>query len=116
MTLTKKYLTVVLLLIAATAQAQEKPSGWKAVMLGTWITGGALDISSTCQGLANGGREVVLTQSCRTNALVISGEMVAGAYGLNKLHLTHPKLAVTLGIIAGVFRCSVAAHNFGVKR
>ncbi len=109
-------LTIALLLIAATAQAQEKPSGWKAVMLGTFLTGGVLDIKSTCQGLANGGREVVLTQSCGANAAVISGEMAAGVYGLNKLHKTHPTLAVTIGIAAGVFRMGIAAHNFGVKR
>ncbi len=112
----RNYLTIALLLIAATASAEPKSSGLKAVMLGTFLAGGAMDMQSTCQALGNGGREVVLTQSCRVNAAVISGEMAAGAYGLNKLHQTHPKLAVTLGIAAGLFRASVAAHNLRVTR
>ncbi len=112
----KAVAVVAVLLIAATASAEPKPSGFKAVMLGTFLTGGVLDIKSTCQGLANGGREVVLTQSCGTNAAVISGEMAAGVYGLNKLHKTHPTLAVTIGIAAGVFRMGIASHNLRVTR
>ncbi len=109
-------LTVALLLVAATASAEPQPSGLKAVMLGTFLTGGVLDASSTCQALAHGGREVVLTQSCSVNAAIISAEMAGGAYGLNKLYASHPRLAVTIGIAAGVFRASVAAHNLRVTR
>jgi hypothetical protein len=88
----------------------------KALMFTAWLTGGFADAHSTCQALAHGGREVVLTQSCRTNALVISGEMAAGSYGLNKLYASHPKLAVGIGIAAGVFRSGIAFHNLRVTR
>ncbi len=112
----RNYLTIALLLIAATASAEPKSSSLKAVMLGTFLMGGVLDASSTCQALAHGGREVVLTQSCRVNAAIIGAEIAGGSYGLNRLYASHPKLAVTLGIAAGIFRSSVAAHNLRVTR
>ncbi len=87
----------------------------KALMFAAWLTGGIADSSSTCQALARGGREVVLTQSCGTNALIISGEMAGGVYGLNRLYKTHPKVAATIGIVAGAVRIGIASHNARIK-
>jgi len=88
----------------------------KTLMVIAWLTGGVADSQSTCAALARGGREVILTQSCSVNTLIISGEMAAGTYGLNKLYAKHPKLAVGIGIAAGAFRVGIAARNNRVQR
>jgi hypothetical protein len=88
----------------------------KTAMFLVWLTGGIADSSSTCQALARGGREVVLTQSCGANAAIIGAEMAAGSFGLNKLYRTHPKLAVGIGIAAGALRVGIAAHNQRIQR
>ncbi len=102
------------LLFAAPLHA-EPAAGWKGVMLGAFLAGGVADATSTCTALARGGREAVLTQSCRANTAIIGAEMAAGSVGLSKLYQTHPKLAVGIGIVAGAFRIGVAAHNAGVR-
>ncbi len=88
----------------------------KTLMMIAWLTGGAADGVSTHVALERGGREVVLSQSSPINTAIISGEMAGGAYGLNKLYKSHPKVAVSLGIAAGVFRSGIAAHNLRVTR
>ncbi len=88
----------------------------KTLMMIAWLTGGAADGVSTHVALGRGGREVVLSQSSPINTAIISGEMAGGAYGLNKLYQSHPKVAVTLGIAAGAFRIGIASHNLRVTR
>lgn len=88
----------------------------KTLMLITWLTGAVADEHTTCAGLMRGGREIVLTQSCAVNTAVITGEMVAGSYGLNKLYVRHPKLAAGIGIAAGAIRIGIAARNLRVQR
>lgn len=88
----------------------------KTVMLITWLTGAVADEHTTCTALMRGGREIVLTQSCAVNTAVITGEMVAGSYGLHKLYATHPKLAAGIGIAAGAIRIGIAARNAQVRR
>lgn len=107
--------TLITALLFSAPVSAEPASGWKGVILGAFLAGGVADASSTCAALARGGREVVLTQSCRANTAIIGAEMAAGSYGLSKLYQTHPKLAVGIGIVAGAFRIGVAAHNAGVR-
>ncbi len=81
-----------------------------------WLAGCGADATSTSFALNNGAREVVLTQSNLANGAIITGEASIGAYSLNKLYKTHPKLAMVIGIVASSARFGVAYHNIGVIR
>ena len=83
----------------------------KTLMVVAWLTGVGADAGSTAYALSHGGREVVLTQSTAVNSTVIAGEGIGGAYGLLRLYRTHPKLAVGIGVVAGIGRSLIAAHN-----
>lgn len=80
-------------------------------ILAAWIAGCGADAVSTCYDLNAGLRETILTQSCSVNAAIISGEAVVGVVSLGKLHKTHPKWAVLIGVAAASFRFGVAARN-----
>ena len=85
-------------------------------MIVAWLTGVGADAGSTAFALHRGGREAVLSQSTLITVGVLAGEGVGGTYGLLRLHRSHPRLAVTIGILAGVGRTFIAAHNVQVAR
>ena len=83
----------------------------KTLMIVAWLTGVGADAGSTVVALHRGGRELVLSQSAPLDVGVLAGEGITGTWGLVRLHRTHPKLAVGIGIAAGVFRSVIAVHN-----
>lgn len=81
------------------------------LMLIVWLGGVGSDAVSTHIAMARGGRELVLTQSPIANDVIITSQAVGGAVLLDRLYQHHPKIAVTLGIVGGVLRGGIAAHN-----
>lgn len=86
----------------------------KTLMIIAWLTGVGADAGSTAYALHRGGRELVLSQSTVVDTTIIAGEGVVGTWGLLRLYKTHPRLAVTVGVAAGIGRSLIAAHNIRV--
>ena len=81
------------------------------LMLIVWLGGVGMDGASTHIKMSQGYREAVLTQSIPANDAIIGVQAVGGAVMLEKLYKTHPKLAVTIGIVGGALRAGVGASN-----
>jgi hypothetical protein len=86
----------------------------KALMLAAWLSGCGADGVSTAVALYHGAHEVILTQSTPVNTAIIGAEASIGVWDLNRLYRRHPKLAVGLGVAAGVGRSLIAVHNVRV--
>lgn len=86
----------------------------KTLMIAAWLTGVGADAGSTAYALHKGGRELVLSQSAAVNTTIIAGEGTVGTWSLLRLYRTHPRLAVTIGVAAGIGRSLIAVHNIRV--
>ena len=76
--------------------------------------GCSADAASTHYALNHGAHEAVMSQSNAVNNGIMGGQMVAGAWALQRLYAKKPKTAIVLGIALGAFRASAAAHNMAV--
>lgn len=88
----------------------------KGLLLAAWIGGCGADAASTHVALTRGAHELILTQSPLGNDAIIAGQAVYGAWALERLYRRHPKLAIVVGISAGVFRASIATRNLRAAR
>jgi hypothetical protein len=88
----------------------------KTLMFVMWIGGMSADTTSTQYALKQGAHETMLSQKPWLNHVLVGGETVGGAAGLNRLYRDHPKLAATIGIAAGAFRAGIAVRNMRVAR
>ncbi len=73
----------------------------------------ALDVTSTCAVLAQGGRELnpFLPGTCGKQAAVQAAVASAQTWGLVRLSREHPKLAKGLAVAMTALSVGVAAHN-----
>lgn len=83
----------------------------KRFVIAAWLAGCTADAVTTVDAMHRGSVELVLTQSPAANVVIVGGEAVIGTVSLVKLHRTHPKFAIALGIGMASFRFTVAAHN-----
>jgi hypothetical protein len=84
----------------------------KPLLLSIFLSCGA-DATSTHLALTHGAHELVLpSQNPWVIDGIVAGESAAIAFGLHRLHKTHPKLAKALGWSIVGMRSSIAAYNF----
>jgi hypothetical protein len=74
----------------------------------------ALDVTSTCQGLAQGQTEwhPVLPTSCRGQIVAQTALASVQILALRKLHKHHPRVATVLGMVSVSIEVGAVAHNW----
>lgn len=77
----------------------------------------ALDVTSTCQGIAAGNIEAnpLLPNACAAQVGLHSGIAVGQIAALALLHRTHPKLALVLGLVSISVETGAAVHNWRIR-
>lgn len=89
----------------------------KTLMFVFWIGGVGGDDVATQIALRAGAREAnPLAQSAWMQHTLTIGTAAGGSWGLHELYQRKPKLAITLGIVAGAVRGGIAVHNLQVAR
>ena len=88
----------------------------KTLMFLAWLGGTGADAVSTHVALNHGAHELVMTQNPAVDDILIGGQAVGGAIFLARLHKTHPRTAVVVGVVAGSFRAYIAYHNIQAIR
>ena len=88
----------------------------KTLMFLAWLGGTTGDAASTHYALLHGAHELILTQSPVVNDVIVGSQAAGGMILLARLHRTHPKTAVAVGLLAGSFRAYVAVHNLQAIR
>jgi hypothetical protein len=77
----------------------------------------ALDAASTCQALHYGTEgNPLLPSSCKTVVAVESSLTVMQAYGLTKLAVTHPKLAMIVSAVTLGLESYAVVHNASIAK
>ena len=85
----------------------------KAIILAYILLSGA-DAATTTIALKHGGREVLLpTQNPALIDALTAGQAASVSLALVRLHRTHPKLAVGMGLLSVGIRGFVVTHNVG---